>query len=84
MTYHVPFCLNCGNNEVQAPYFYGTDGDGFCSHACEKQAAEGFQDDADWDWFSEADLGDSAPRGEDWYLDAAYEDRTEIGSEWWV
>jgi hypothetical protein len=47
MTYHIPLCLNCGNHEVQAPYTFG-DGEGFCSQQCEKDANEGFADEADY------------------------------------
>lgn len=34
---HIPVCLNCESNEVQAPYTF-RDGSGFCSGSCEDMA----------------------------------------------
>ena len=39
MTYHVPMCLYCAENEVAAPFTY-ENGDGFCSVECNNRAHE--------------------------------------------
>lgn len=74
MTYHIPLCLNCGNHEVQAPYTFG-DGEGFCSQKCEKDANEGFEDEADYyaSWRDEQVQEAVAPSGDQMYEDR-YED----------